>query len=118
MTTVEDTLSRAEPPAVESANRRFRSRPSWASVLGGAVLVLVAGLAAAEVIAALAGLSPRAAGGDPAGLAGENQWHDPVVRLSSWVVALIGLAPIVLALGSGLRRRWSAARHRRPAPAE
>ncbi|MFC7329997.1 hypothetical protein [Marinactinospora rubrisoli] len=118
MTTLENTVCRPAPD--DTAEAAVRSRPSWPSLLGGALLVLVAVLAAGEVIAALMGLPPRsAADADPADFAGEARWQDPVVRLSSWILALMGLAPIVLALGSGLRRRWAAARrHRRPARAD
>ncbi|RKS10476.1 hypothetical protein DFP74_6243 [Nocardiopsis sp. Huas11] len=119
MTTVEEVLGRPDQGVERKATRvavhTFRPRRSWPAVITGLAILLVAVVAAAEVISALAG-SPL--GLIPVGRAGEfaatTTWSQPSVQIASAVLALIGLALIVLALAPG-RSRWTALRTGDPA---
>ena len=119
MTTVEEVLGRPGQGIDRGARRvavhTFRPRRSWPAVLTGFVILAVAVVAAAEVIAALAGnplrLIPVGAATDYAGAA---TWSEPSVQIASAVLALIGLALIVVALAPG-RSRWTALRTDDPA---
>ncbi|TDQ46618.1 DUF6286 domain-containing protein [Actinorugispora endophytica] len=111
MTTVEEALGRPDQVSAERTGgatvHTFRPCRSWRVLGAGAVLVAVAGVAAAEVIAALAGssLSPLSFDG-VSEHASTARWSDPAVRVASGVLALIGLVLISLALvpGRGYRR--------------
>ncbi|MGW5877654.1 DUF6286 domain-containing protein [Nocardiopsis terrae] len=119
MTTVEEVLGRPSQGTDRRARRvavhTFRPRRSWPAVLTGLVILVVAVVAAAEVIAALAGnplrLIPVGAATD---YAGTTTWSEPSVQIASAALALIGLALIVVALAPG-RGRWTALRTDDPA---
>lgn len=108
MTAVEEVLTRPETgtngSADQAAVRTPRPYRSWAVVVVGGVLVTVTGLAAAEVISALAG-SPVSL--LPVGQAGDTpaaRWSDPAVHVASAVLVLISLLMIALALLPGWGR--------------
>ncbi|WP_435105524.1 DUF6286 domain-containing protein [Nocardiopsis synnemataformans] len=119
MTTVEEVLGRPDQGVDRRARRvavhTFRPRRSWPAVITGLVILLVAIVAAAEVISALAGsplgLIPV---GAASGYAATTTWSMPSVQIASAVLALIGLALIVAALAPG-RGRWTALRTDDPA---
>lgn len=119
MSTVEEVLGSPSQGIDRRAKRvavhTFRPRRSWPAVLTGLVILMVAVVAAAEVIAALAGnplrLIPVGAATD---YAGATTWSEPSVQIASAVLALIGLALIVVALAPG-RGRWTALRTDDPA---
>ncbi|WP_017589169.1 DUF6286 domain-containing protein [Nocardiopsis ganjiahuensis] len=119
MTTVEEVLGSPSQGIDRRAKRvavhTFRPRRSWPAVLTGFLILVVAVIAAAEVIAALAGnplrLIPVGAATD---YAGATTWSEPSVQIASAVLALIGLALIVVALAPG-RSRWTALRTDDPA---
>ncbi|GAA1072452.1 DUF6286 domain-containing protein [Nocardiopsis exhalans] len=119
MTTVEEVLGRPSQGLDRRAKRvavhTFRPRRSWPAVLTGLVILVVAVVAAAEVIAALAGnplrLIPVGAATD---YAAATTWSEPSVQIASGVLALIGLALIVVALAPG-QSRWTALRTDDPA---
>ncbi|GAA3753239.1 hypothetical protein HDA32_004492 [Spinactinospora alkalitolerans] len=118
MTTVEEALSRPDPGVARRARRvavhTFRPYRSWPAFIAGALLMVVAGLAAAEVISALVGSPLRLLPFErAAGYAGGARWSDPTVQVASGVLALIGLVLISLALVPG-RGRWTALRTEDP----
>ncbi|MFC3999650.1 alkaline shock response membrane anchor protein AmaP [Nocardiopsis sediminis] len=120
MTTVEDTVGRRAPGTVQRARRMavhtFRPRLSWPATIAGLVLLSVAGVAAAEVISALAGPPMRTAVAAPAAdYAATARWSDPSVQIASGVLALIGLVLIVVALLPGRSGRWTVLRTDDPA---
>ena len=114
MTTVEEVLGRPEQGVDHRAKRiavhTFRPRRSWPAIIIGLLILVVSVIAAAEVIAALAGnplrLIPVGAATD---YASTTTWSEPSVQIASAVLALIGLALIVVALTPG-RGRWTALR--------
>ncbi|WP_285759547.1 DUF6286 domain-containing protein [Nocardiopsis ansamitocini] len=119
MTTVEEALSRPDPVVARRADRvavhTFRPYRSWPAFIAGAVIMGVAGLAAVEVISALAGSPLSLLPVDRAtGYAGSARWADPTVKIASGVLALIGLVLISLALVPG-RGHWLALRTEDPA---
>ncbi|MGI5120606.1 DUF6286 domain-containing protein [Marinactinospora thermotolerans] len=119
MTTVEDALTRPDPATTRRARRvavhTFRPRRSWPAFIVGALIVAVAGLAAAEVISTLVGSPLRILPVDKAAdYAGSARWNDPSVQVASAVLALIGLVLISLALVPG-RGRWTVLRTDDPA---
>ncbi|MBB6120752.1 DUF6286 domain-containing protein [Nocardiopsis algeriensis] len=110
MTTVEEALGRPDTGADRRARRvavhTFRPRRSWPAVITGFTVLVVAVVAAAEVVSALAGsplglipVRPAAA------YAQSTTWSQPSVRIASAVLALIGLALIAVALTPG-QSRW------------
>ncbi|KUP98432.1 DUF6286 domain-containing protein [Thermobifida cellulosilytica] len=107
MTTVEEVLGRSESGtagrADHAAVRTLRPYRSWAMVAVGGVLVAVTGLAAAEVVSALAG-SPLSL--LPVDRAGEQaaRWSNPAVQAASAVLMLVSLLLIALALVPGWGR--------------
>ncbi|MDS1271957.1 DUF6286 domain-containing protein [Lipingzhangella sp. LS1_29] len=110
MTTVDHALAPPDPLASQRARRTavrtFRPRRSWPAFLAGAVLVLVAAVAAAEVISALVGSPLRMLPYQQAASYAEGaRWSDPSVRVASAVLAGIGLVLISLAVLPG-RSRW------------
>ncbi len=119
MTTVEEVLGSPSQGVDRRAKRvavhTFRPRRSWPAVIIGFLILVVAVVAAAEVIAALAGsplrLIPVGAATD---YAGATTWSEPSVQIASGVLAAIGLALIVVALAPG-RGRWTALRTDDPA---
>lgn len=119
MTTVEEVLGRPDQGVDREARRvavhTFRPRRSWPAVISGFVILVVAVVAAAEVIAALSG-SPL--GLFPVGTATEyaqtTTWSQPSVQIASALLALIGLVLIVAALAPG-RGHWTALRTDDPA---
>jgi hypothetical protein len=119
MTTVEEALGRPDQGVERKATRvavhTFRPRRSWPAVITGLAILVVAVVAAAEVISALAG-SPL--GLIPVGPAEQyattTTWSQPSVQIASAVLALIGLALIVVALVPG-RSRWTVLRTGDPA---
>ncbi|PWV58270.1 DUF6286 domain-containing protein [Nocardiopsis sp. L17-MgMaSL7] len=119
MTTVEEALGRPSQGIDRRAKRvavhTFRPRRSWPAVLVGLLILVVAVVAAAEVIAALAGNPLRLIPVGPAtDYAAATTWSEPSVQIASAVLALIGLALIVVALAPG-RSRWTALRTDDPA---
>lgn len=113
MTTVEEALVRPEAGATGRADhaavRTLRPYRSWAAVVVGGVLVGVTGLAAAEVISALAGSPVTVLPVDQAGEhASTARWSDPAVQVASAVLVLISLLLIALALlpGWGRGAEW------------
>ncbi|MEU3020769.1 MULTISPECIES: DUF6286 domain-containing protein [unclassified Nocardiopsis] len=119
MTTVEEALGRPSQGIDRHAKRvavhTFRPRRSWPAVLTGLVILVVAVVAAAEVIAALAGNPLRLIPvGQATDYAAATTWSEPSVQIASAVLALIGLALIVVALAPG-RSRWTALRTDDPA---
>lgn len=119
MTTVEEVLGRPDQGVDRRAKRvavhTFRPRRSWPAIITGLIVLAVAVLAAAEVIAALSGnplrLIPVGAATDYAAV---TTWSEPSVQIASAVLALIGLALIVVALAPG-RSRWTVLRTDDPA---
>lgn len=119
MTTVEEALGRPDQGVDRKARRvavhTFRPRRSWPAVITALLVLVLAVVAAAEVIAALAGNPLRLI---PVGAATEyattTTWSEPSVQIASAVLAFIGLALIVLALVPG-RGRWMALRTDDPA---
>ncbi|WP_046469994.1 DUF6286 domain-containing protein [Allosalinactinospora lopnorensis] len=112
MTTVEDVLGRPEPATVRRAHRvavrTFRPRRSWPELIIGVPILVLAGVAAAEVISGLAGHPLRLLPFEgAAGYTGEARWSDPPVQGASVMLAVVGLALIVLALLPG-RAPWTA----------
>ncbi|PSK92263.1 hypothetical protein CLV63_11820 [Murinocardiopsis flavida] len=108
MTTVEDAVRRPDPGTSRKARRTavhtFRPRRSWPAFLVGAVVAVIAVLAATEVISALVGSPLRVVALDRAAdYAGGARWNEPGVRIASAVLAVIGLVLLGLALvpGSG-----------------
>lgn len=106
MTTVEDALHRPDPGTSRKARRAavhtFRPRRSWPAFIVGAVIVVVAVIAAAEVISALVGSPLRIVPFDRATeYAGGARWNEPGVRVASVVLAVIGLVLLALALIPG-----------------
>ncbi|MEC3894226.1 DUF6286 domain-containing protein [Nocardiopsis alba] len=119
MTTVEEVLGRPVQEVDRRAKRvavhTFRPRRSWPAVITGLVILAVAVIAAAEVIAALAGNPLRLIPVGPAtDYATTTTWSEPSVLIASAVLALIGTALIVVALVPG-RGRWTALRTDDPA---
>ncbi|WP_017570096.1 DUF6286 domain-containing protein [Nocardiopsis halotolerans] len=119
MTTVEEVLGRPDQGVDRRARRvavhTFRPRRSWPAVITGLVILVVAVVAAAEVISALAGSPLRLFPvGAASGYATTTTWSMPSVQIASAVLALIGLALIVAALAPG-RGRWTALRTDDPA---
>ncbi|NYH53855.1 MULTISPECIES: DUF6286 domain-containing protein [Nocardiopsis] len=119
MTTVEEVLGRpdqgVDPRARRVAVHTFRPRRSWPAVITSLVILVVAVVAAAEVISALAGSPLRLVPVDAAaGYASTATWSTPSVQIASAVLALIGLALIVAALTPG-QGRWTALRTDDPA---
>lgn len=119
MTTVEEALGRPDQGVDRRARRvavhTFRPRRSWPAVITGLVILVVAVVAAAEVIAALAGSPLRLVPVEAAtGYAAASTWSAPSVQIASAVLASIGLALIVIALAPG-RGRWTALRTDDPA---
>ncbi|MBV2362652.1 DUF6286 domain-containing protein [Streptomonospora nanhaiensis] len=109
MTTVEDALMRPDPATARRARRvavhTFRPRRSWPALIVGALVLLVAALAAAEVVSALVGSPMRTAVTTTAEeYAVGAQWGDPAVQAASLLLALIGLALIAIALLPGRGR--------------
>ncbi|MFC4560370.1 alkaline shock response membrane anchor protein AmaP [Nocardiopsis mangrovi] len=120
MTTVEDTVGRGHPGTVHrsrrTAVRTFRPRLSWPATIVGLVLLSVAGVAAAEVISALAGPPMRTPVAAPGvDYAATARWSDPSVQIASGVLALIGLVLIVVALLPVRGGRWTVLRTDDPA---
>ena len=119
MTTVEEVLGRPDQGVDRRAKRvavhTFRPRRSWPAIITGLIVLAVAVVAAAEVIAALSGnplrLIPVGAATD---YAAATTWSEPSVQIASAVVALIGLALIVVALIPG-HSRWTVLRTDDPA---
>ena len=119
MTTVEEVLGRpgqgCDRQARRAAVHTFRPRRSWPAVISGFVILGVAVVAAAEVIAALAGsplgLFPV---GTATGYAQTTTWSQPSVQIASALLASIGLALIVAALVPG-RGHWTVLRTDDPA---
>lgn len=119
MTTVEEALGHPDQGIDRKARRvavhTFRPRRSWPAVITGLLVLALAVVSAAEVIAALAGSPLRLI---PVGAATEyattTTWSEPSVQIASAVLALIGLALIVLALVPG-KGRWMALRTDDPA---
>lgn len=106
MTTVEDALRRPDPAVSKRARRvavhTFRPKRSWPAFIVGAVIMVVAGVAAAEVISALVGSPLRILPFDRAAdYAGSARWNDPAVQIASGVLAAIGLVLLALALIPG-----------------
>ena len=120
MTTVEEALGRPDQSAAARRARRvavhtFRPRRSWPAVITGLLVLALAVVAAAEVIAALAGTPLRLFPvGPAAGYAETATWSEPSVQIASAVLALIGLLLIVLALAPG-SGHWTALRTDDPA---
>lgn len=114
MTTVEEALGHPDQGIDRKARRvavhTFRPRRSWPAIITGLIVLVLAVVSAAEVIAALAGNPLRLL---PVGAATEyattTTWSEPSVQIASAVLALIGLALIVLALVPG-QGRWMALR--------
>ncbi|MFD0776993.1 alkaline shock response membrane anchor protein AmaP, partial [Streptomonospora algeriensis] len=101
MTTVEDALSGPDPATVRRANRvavhTFRPRRSWPALIVGAIVLVVAALAAVEIASTLAGAPLRTAVTSAAGeYAAGARWSDPLVRTASAVAAVIGLVLIAV----------------------
>ena len=119
MTTVEEVLGRPDQGVDRRAKRiaihTFRPRRSWPAIIIGFLVLVVAVIAAAEVIAALAGNPLRLL---PVGTATDyvatTTWSEPSVQIASAILALIGLTLIVVALVPG-RGRWMALRTDDPA---
>lgn len=119
MTTVEEALGRPAQSVDRRARRvavhTFRPRRSWPAVITGLLVLAVAVVAAAEVIAALAGNPLRLFPvGTATDYAAATTWSEPSVQIASAVLALIGMALIVVALAPG-RSRWTALRTDDPA---
>jgi len=119
MTTVEEVLGRPDQGVDRRAKRvavhTFRPRRSWPAVITGFLILIVAVVAAAEVISALAGSPLRLIPvGAATGYADATTWSAPSVQIASAVLALIGLALIVAALTPG-RGHWTALRTDDPA---
>lgn len=119
MTTVEEALDHPDQGVDRKARRvavhTFRPRRSWPAIILGLLVLVLAVISAAEVIAALAGSPLRLI---PVGAATEyattTTWSEPSVQIASAVLAVIGLALIVLALVPG-QGYWTALRTDDPA---
>jgi len=114
MTTVEEAVGRPDGATVRRARRvavhTFRPRRSWPALIAAAVLLAVAALAAAVVIASLAGAPLRIPlVTEAADRAAGARLGDPGVQIASAVLALIGLLLIGSALVPG-RTGWTALR--------
>lgn len=102
---VVDELMRGRDPVARrpTAGYTLGSHRSWAALMAGALVLGVAAVATVEVVAALAGVPLRLSLAATADYAVRTHWNDPSVRISSAVLAGIGLVLTMPALVPSLR---------------